>query len=179
MSLIDVRPLSHESAAEIRARHRAAKERLWGPVPRREPSAQVIPLRNAQPIPEEIVPVSLMGDDDYADIVMGWTTWLARQPTKRLTAHDMAMMVGATFGVNLNALKGRSRRPLFVLPRQVVMYLCVNVLGYSFPRTGLFLNRDHSTVLYGVDKISKRMASDFAFASRINSIVRACGGHNG
>ncbi len=56
---------------------------------------------------------------------------------------------------------GAKRRPDLVLARQVSMYICRRKLGLSYPELGrAFGGRDHSTVIYAINKIKKLMVSN-------------------
>jgi chromosomal replication initiation ATPase DnaA len=94
---------------------------------------------------------------------------LADSPAKavRLTGEDMARcreivgtgsavvlsiadLVSEETGIRLAEIYGHSRVPKVVMARQLVMYICYERHGLSYPAIGHALNRDHSTVLHGV-----------------------------
>jgi chromosomal replication initiator protein len=57
--------------------------------------------------------------------------------------------------VDLESSK-RSRNLSF--PRQVAMFICRDLTDLSLPKIGdAFGNRDHTTVLHGIDKINKEI----------------------
>jgi hypothetical protein len=59
-----------------------------------------------------------------------------------------------------------------VRPRHVAMYLCRTLTPRSFPEIGrLFGNRDHTTILHGVNKITRDMQSDERLASEIKTLT--------
>lgn len=65
--------------------------------------------------------------------------------------------------LNLKAedVLGGKRRPDLVLARQISMYICRKKLGLSYPELGrAFGGRDHSTVIYAINKIKKLMVSN-------------------
>lgn len=60
------------------------------------------------------------------------------------------------FNLRLADLKGSSRLAKFVLPRQIAMYLLRKDLGIQYESIAKELgNRDHSTVMHGVEKIGE------------------------
>ena len=65
-----------------------------------------------------------------------------------------------------------SRRSKFVVEaRQVAMFLARLTSPRSLPEIGLrFGHRDHTTVLYGIRKIERRVAEEPAFAARVQLI---------
>jgi len=74
-------------------------------------------------------------------------------------------VVSRHFGVKLADLQGRRRTQSIALPRQVAMYLARRLTSFSLEEIGVqFGNRDHSTVLYAVDKIRTRCEEDRSFA---------------
>jgi chromosomal replication initiator protein len=60
------------------------------------------------------------------------------------------------FSLTPTALKSQKRDKTFVFPRQAAMYLLRTGLGISFKEIGELLGgRDHTTVLYSVNKVEK------------------------
>jgi chromosomal replication initiator protein len=64
----------------------------------------------------------------------------------------------------------RSRKSPVARARQVAMYLCRNLSGMSFPRIGLFFERDHSTVHHDYAVVAARIRNDEAFRSKVSRI---------
>lgn len=52
-------------------------------------------------------------------------------------------------------LRSNTKTKVVSEARQVVMYLMAKKAGYSTPEIGRELDRDHSTVLYGIEKVKK------------------------
>jgi chromosomal replication initiator protein len=63
-------------------------------------------------------------------------------------------VVSKYYDINIEDIKGRSRKSNFVNARQVYMYVARNHSNYSFPAIGYFVNKDHATALHSVNKIS-------------------------
>ena len=69
------------------------------------------------------------------------------------------------FGVRSGDLQGRRRTQSIALPRQAAMYLARQLTSMSLEEIGgCFGGRDHSTVLYAVDKIRSRMEASRPFS---------------
>jgi chromosomal replication initiator protein len=65
------------------------------------------------------------------------------------------------FSVDVDTLKGRGRSQEVALARQVAMFLLKQELDYSLPKIGETLGgRDHTTILYGCDKIKTGIEED-------------------
>jgi chromosomal replication initiator protein len=78
-----------------------------------------------------------------------------------LTAERIIAVVAKQFGVEVDRLLSRERSREVALPRQVVMYLMREETSASLPQIGEALGgRDHTTVMYGCDKITNLMETD-------------------
>ena len=65
------------------------------------------------------------------------------------------------YGITIAELIGDKRDKRVVMPRQVAMYLARELTQTSLPALGrAFGGRDHTTVLYAVNKIGKPMADE-------------------
>jgi chromosomal replication initiator protein len=78
----------------------------------------------------------------------------------KLTPDQIIDEVAIHFGVEVPALQGRSRSRAIARPRQIAMYLIREETGESLPRIGSLFGRDHTTVLYGCDRIADLMEKD-------------------
>jgi hypothetical protein len=70
--------------------------------------------------------------------------------------------VAAHYCVPFEAASGRQRTPTIALARMVAMYVLreYQTPRPSFPELGVEFARDHTTVMHGVQLVSKRLASD-------------------
>ena len=72
------------------------------------------------------------------------------------------------FNVEVVELSSRNRSRRVALPRQVAMYLLREETGISLPRIGDILGgRDHTTVLYGYEKIADLLERDDRLRSQV------------
>jgi chromosomal replication initiator protein len=88
-----------------------------------------------------------------------------------LTADRILEAVARHFDVPLERLLGRERSAEVVLPRQVAMYLLRCETGASLPQIGDAVGgRDHTTVMYGVERIADRMETDDALRRQVMAV---------
>lgn len=73
---------------------------------------------------------------------------------------EIAEAVASYFNLKLKDLKGPRRSKTIVLPRQIAMYLVRHDLNPPLQEIGKFFgNRDHTTVMHSVEKITKELTS--------------------
>lgn len=99
-----------------------------------------------QPVDVELVKMAL------ADLV--------RRPD-RVTVDQVVDAVCRYYQVTEDAMSSSSRSRTIAYPRQIAMYLARTETDASLPQIGARLgNRDHTTVLYGYEKIAKEVERD-------------------
>lgn len=77
-------------------------------------------------------------------------------PAKGPTPERVIEVVGGHFGISAKELTGPSRQKTVAFARQLALALCRDLTGISYPALGrIFGGKDHSTVLYAVNKINK------------------------
>ncbi|PIE80576.1 MAG: chromosomal replication initiator protein DnaA [Chloroflexi bacterium] len=87
---------------------------------------------------------------------------LVRRPDK-VTVAQVIHAVCLYYNVTTDSLSSTSRSRTIAFPRQMAMYLARTETDASFPQIGTQLgNRDHTTVLYGYEKISTLLEKDAA-----------------
>ena len=80
---------------------------------------------------------------------------------KVITPEYIISVVAEHFGVSVNDLSGNKRNSKIVVPRQIAMYLCREIISTPLKNIGKCLgNRDHTTVMHGIDKIEKEIITD-------------------
>ncbi|NTW43014.1 MAG: chromosomal replication initiator protein DnaA [Anaerolineaceae bacterium] len=79
----------------------------------------------------------------------------------KLDSTQVLYAVAAAFGIDAKELLGKDRSREIALPRQVAMYLMREEANFSLPQIGEALGgRDHTTVMYGCDKIADLIERD-------------------
>jgi chromosomal replication initiator protein len=80
------------------------------------------------------------------------------------------------FGVERTSLMARDRRPAVAAARQVAMYLARELTEHSLPEIGRGVgDRNHTTVLHAVNRVSAAMRSDPAVRSAVDNLRRRLG----
>jgi chromosomal replication initiator protein len=84
---------------------------------------------------------------------------------------EVIRKVAEAYGVSVEGLLGRDRSHQIALPRQVAMYLLREEANVSLPQIGEALGgRDHTTVMYGCDKVAELLEEDDRFRREVLSI---------
>ncbi len=97
-------------------------------------------------------------------------------PTKEvepnITMRQIQEAVAKHFHIDFKDMQSKKRTDAIAFPRQIAMYLSRSLTEYSLPEIGAaFGGRDHTTVMYACEKISKKMNVDPFFAALINKII--------
>ncbi len=90
---------------------------------------------------------------------------------KRVTSDAILREVADFYGVELRAMQGRGRSRNIVVPRQVAMYLLREETDSSLMDIGQLLGgRDHTTVIYGCEKIGEEINADSRLRQEVVTI---------
>jgi chromosomal replication initiator protein len=104
---------------------------------------------------------------------------LAQEVLKDLTAEQQRLptitsiqkAVADFYGLRVDDLRSRGRNKSIVLPRQVAMYLCREIVKASLPDIGEgFGGKDHSTVIHACEKIKRKMAGEEVFRKQVQDL---------
>ena len=94
------------------------------------------------------------------------------KPTE-ITPSLIISVVAEHFGVKTEDITSKKRNSEFVMPRQVVMYLCREMTDTSFTNIGKLLGKkDHTTVIHGVNKIEDEMKASEELRNKIEIIKK-------
>lgn len=101
---------------------------------------------------------------------------LGDYPDQRLLTPDLIIeLVAGQFSVSKEELTGKKRNKSLSLARPVAMFLCRELLGLSLVQVGrIFGGRDHSSVLYLVNKIRLLQESDKDTNNKVLSLKQMC-----
>jgi chromosomal replication initiator protein len=105
---------------------------------------------------------------------------LAQQVLKELNAEQQRLptissiqkAVAEFYGLRVDDLRSRGRNKSIVLPRQVAMYLCREIVKASLPDIGDgFGGKDHSTVIHACEKVKRKIASEEVFRKQVDDLT--------
>ncbi len=92
---------------------------------------------------------------------------------KEITPSLIIDVVAEHFGVSPEDITSRKRNSEFVLPRQVVMYLCRELTETPFITIGKLLGKkDHTTVIHGVKKITEELSTNEELKNKVEIIKK-------
>jgi chromosomal replication initiator protein len=92
---------------------------------------------------------------------------------KEVTPELIIEVVAEHFNVSPEDITSKKRNSEFVLPRQVVMYLCRNMLDISLSNIGKILGKkDHTTIIHGIKKIEEDMAENEELKNKVDIIKK-------
>ena len=92
---------------------------------------------------------------------------------RRVTIEDIQKKVAEQFNIRLADMSSHRRARAVARPRQVAMFLAKQLTSRSLPEIGRkFGNRDHTTVMHAVSRITELMGQDAEFAERVELLRR-------
>jgi chromosomal replication initiator protein len=92
---------------------------------------------------------------------------------RRVPPQELLDVVATHFGIKSTALRGPKRDRPIARPRQVFMYLCRTELGLTLGDIGGVLGgRDHTTVMHGVEAITKELSTNEHLRDTVEGIKR-------
>jgi len=90
-----------------------------------------------------------------------------------LTMEEILRTTSRHFEVEAVDLRSKGRRQELVVPRQVAMYLIRELTPHSYPEIGQFFSgRDHSTVVYAVQKVTEQLVVDHDLDEKVKAVKR-------
>lgn len=90
---------------------------------------------------------------------------------QEVSPNQLLSLVAAEWHTTVDALTGKSRARQIAEPRQIAMYLLRNETNASLPQIGEALGgRDHTTIMYGIDKVANEMLGKKDIEHRITKI---------
>ena len=102
---------------------------------------------------------------------------LLESSVREISPDTIQKLVAEHFGVKVTDLRSGRKHKVVALPRQIAMYLMREMTHCSFPDIGQrFGGRDHSTVMYAVKMMEKKMKDDVSLRNSIEALRKAING---
>lgn len=109
------------------------------------------------------VPISIsLAESALKDIVS--------ETENSLTLNYILEIVSDYFNIKIDDIKSKKRNKNITTSRQVYMYLAREILDEPLLNIGKSINRDHSTVIHGIEKIQEKLKVDSNFQNTISSL---------
>jgi chromosomal replication initiator protein len=91
---------------------------------------------------------------------------------RQITVDLIKEITAKQFNLTVEDLCSNSRNRPLVMARHICMYLCKELTDYSYPTIAKeFGGRDHTSVLYAVDKISSLIKQRQAVFEQVNTLI--------
>ena len=93
--------------------------------------------------------------------------------SNEITPNLIIDIVSEHFGVKSEDITSKKRNAEFVIPRQIIMYLCRKHTDTSFTNIAKLLNKkDHTTVIHGCSKIENEISTNKDLQNKIEIIEK-------
>ncbi len=99
---------------------------------------------------------------------------IGSEKIRPITTEQVQRAVAEHFDVRIADLRGRSRQRQVVVPRQLAMYLCKELIpSLSLSDVGeAFGGKDHTTVLYSCDKVGKESRTNTELRRTVQQLTK-------
>ncbi len=98
-------------------------------------------------------------------------------PPRPISAGQRALaVVSDVYGVAAERIRSQARGRAEACARQALCYVLREGLLWSYPRIGRFVRRDHTTVIYSVEKARAVARADVDFAAQLREALARTGG---
>lgn len=120
---------------------------------------------------------SLSGCEINIDLAREALKDIIKVKEKDVNIGSIQKAVSTHFNINTSDLKSKKKQKRVVLPRQISMYLARRLTKMSFPEIGAhFGGKDHSTIIYAVNKIEKQITQDQQIKNTVNKLINKLSG---
>lgn len=93
--------------------------------------------------------------------------------SKEITPNLIIEVVSEHFGVKPEDITSKKRNAEFVMPRQIIMYLCRKLTDTSYTSIAKLLNKkDHTTIIHGCNKIEEELSTNKDLQNKMEVIEK-------
>lgn len=97
-------------------------------------------------------------------------------PSRSTTADKIQAIVADSYGISRLHMTSASRCPQHAHPRQLAMYLTRKLRNATLTQIGRRYHRDHTTVLYAIRAVEKRLRTNPALRADVRVLLEALRG---
>jgi chromosomal replication initiator protein len=102
---------------------------------------------------------------------------LFESTVREVSPDTIIKAVADLFGVKVSELRSERKHKVVAMPRQLAMYLIRSMTRCSLPDIGQrFGGRDHTTVMYAVKKIEKKLREDVSLKNTVDALRKGLEG---
>lgn len=112
--------------------------------------------------------VSLKDIEEAVDIMIP-----NKDSKKNLNEDTIIEEVAKYYNLSSEQIKSSVRTAQIALARRISMYLCRVLLNSTYKQIGKVLNKDHSSVITGVEKVGTDLKTDSQLVTAVNDIKKA------
>ncbi len=111
------------------------------------------------------------------DLARAVLSRLLESSVREISPEVILKAVSEHFGIKVSDLRSGRKHKVVAHPRQIAMFLMREMTKCSFPDIGQrFGGRDHSTVMYAVKMIEKKLKDDVSLRNSIETLRRSING---
>ncbi len=93
---------------------------------------------------------------------------------RNISIDKIQKKVADHFRIKTADILGANRSRMYVVPRQVAMYLCKQLTSHSYPEIGTFFGKkDHTTVMHACKKVEQMMGENDEFKHAVERLDTA------
>lgn len=106
--------------------------------------------------------------ESTANFIMHREEWTACIAIQQIVAEH--------YGCKLTDMAGHRRARIVSVPRMVAMYLCRKLTNTSFNTLGFIFNKDHTTIMSGIKRVTAMMEKSGPFKDDVEMLMTQLGG---
>lgn len=118
----------------------------------------------------KVIAVAKLNDKKITPALVKKSLQIYSNDNENLTPDTIIQYIADFYKLTPGRLKEKNNAATIVLPRQIAMYICKTLTPLSYPEIGrAFGKKHHTTVIYAVEKIRKKIKDDPKFNRLIDS----------
>ncbi len=91
---------------------------------------------------------------------------------KNITPEYIIDVVCDQYNIDKEDIFSKKRNSEIVIPRQVIMYICIKKAGIASTRIEKILKKDHSTIFHGANKVESDMKYDKDLKLSVDTLIK-------